>query len=120
LLLTGCDAASRSAWVPKVLESGEHLSRTVQRAITSRRSMAQEFSEADLSPYFRSNGTDNPSDPEYQALARDGFVGWRLRVEGLVERPVQQNSARCAAARRSRGTTASKAGARSASGPAFR
>ena len=89
LLLAGCDAASRTQWFPKLLESGEHLSRSVQRAITPRRSMAQEFSEADLSPYFRSNGTDNPSDAEYQALARDGFVGWRLRVEGLVERPVQ-------------------------------
>ena len=50
--------------------------------------MAQEFGEADLSPTFRSNGTSNPGDSTYKALAQNAFADWRLQVEGLVERPM--------------------------------
>ena len=49
--------------------------------------MAKEFTEADLSPVFPPNGTDNPANPVYQALARDGFADWRLEVGGLVQHP---------------------------------
>jgi DMSO/TMAO reductase YedYZ molybdopterin-dependent catalytic subunit len=88
-LLAGCDAASRSAWLPRVLGVGERASRGAQRLATSRRSMAQEFSPADLSPQFRSNGTANPDNPEYQALAANHFADWRLKIDGLVQRPLQ-------------------------------
>jgi DMSO/TMAO reductase YedYZ molybdopterin-dependent catalytic subunit len=88
-LLAGCDAASRSSWFPKVLGVGERASRGAQRLASPRRSLAQEFSTADLSPQFRSNGTANPDDPEYQALAADGFAEWRLKIDGLVHRPLQ-------------------------------
>jgi DMSO/TMAO reductase YedYZ molybdopterin-dependent catalytic subunit len=87
-LLAGCDAASRSAWLPKVLGVGERLSRAAQNLVTSRRSMAQEFSAADISPRFRSNGTANPNDEEYQALAADHFAEWKLIVDGLVAKPL--------------------------------
>jgi DMSO/TMAO reductase YedYZ molybdopterin-dependent catalytic subunit len=50
--------------------------------------MAQEFPEADRSPTFRSNGTANPRNEEYQALAAGGFADYRLEVGGLVERPL--------------------------------
>jgi DMSO/TMAO reductase YedYZ molybdopterin-dependent catalytic subunit len=89
ILLGACDSASRNPRVTKVLEIGEALSRNVQHAVTSRTSMAQEFTEADLSPQFRSNGTDYPDSAEYRSLATNGFVDWRLRVDGLVERPAQ-------------------------------
>jgi DMSO/TMAO reductase YedYZ molybdopterin-dependent catalytic subunit len=88
-LLAGCDAASRSSWFPKVLGLGERASRGAQRLASSRRSLAQEFSAADLSPFFRSNGTANPDNPEYQALAANHFLDWRLRVDGLVRRPLR-------------------------------
>jgi DMSO/TMAO reductase YedYZ molybdopterin-dependent catalytic subunit len=88
VLLGGCDALSRSEWFPRVLRVGESLSRRLQHAVTSRKSMAQEFGEQDLSPSFRSNGTANPDDAAYQAHARDGFAGWQLQVDGLVEQPV--------------------------------
>ena len=86
-LLAGCEAASRTQWFPKILGVGEHLTRGAQRLLTSRRSMAQEFEEADLSPQFRSNGTSNPQSPAYQAHARNGFADWALQVDGLVESP---------------------------------
>lgn len=86
-LLSGCDAAYRSKWLPGVLGVGESLNRLSQRLIAPRRAMAQEFSEKDLSPYFRSNGTRNPDDAGYQALAAGGFADWRLQVGGLVRTP---------------------------------
>jgi DMSO/TMAO reductase YedYZ molybdopterin-dependent catalytic subunit len=88
-VLAGCDAASRSTWAPKLLSAGEHVNKGAQRLITSKTSMAQEFSEADLSPDFRSNGTSNPEDENYQRLAASGFADWKLRVEGLVRTPVE-------------------------------
>jgi len=87
VLLAGCDALSKTTWFPKLLGVGEHLSSSAQHLLTSRRSMAQEFTEADLSPEFRSNGTEDPEDAEYQALAARGFEDWRLRVDGLVQQP---------------------------------
>jgi DMSO/TMAO reductase YedYZ molybdopterin-dependent catalytic subunit len=89
MLLAGCDAASRSTWLPKILGAGERASRGAQRLTSSRRSMAQEFSAADLSPEFRSNGTANPDDRQYQALAANHFADWSLKIDGLVRRPLQ-------------------------------
>jgi len=50
--------------------------------------MAREFSPADLSPDFKVNGTHAPDAPEYAALHEKGFADWRLRVDGLVVRPL--------------------------------
>ena len=88
-LLAGCEAASRTQWFPKILGIGEHLTRGAQHLLTSRRSMAQEFEEADLSPQFRSNGTSNPHSPAYQAHAHNGFADWALQVDGLVASPAK-------------------------------
>ena len=87
LITAGCDKLSKTEWFPKILEAGEHLSSGAQHLVTSRKSMAQEFTEADLSPKFRSNGTNKPDNPEYQAMAARGFADYRLQVTGLVEQP---------------------------------
>ncbi len=89
LWLTGCDRLSQTEWFPKVLRTHETLSRGVHKVLGSRPSMAQEFTEADLSPFFRSNGTSMPEGEAYQALAKNGFADWRLEVDGLVEKPVK-------------------------------
>jgi DMSO/TMAO reductase YedYZ molybdopterin-dependent catalytic subunit len=86
-LLAGCDRLSRTEWFPQMLASAEKLTQGAQRLVTSRKSMAQEFTEADLSPTFRSNGTANPNDPAYRALAAEGFAAYRLAVSGLVDKP---------------------------------
>ena len=49
--------------------------------------MAKEYTEADLSPVFPANGTSLPENPEYRAMAADGFVGWKLEIGGLVQHP---------------------------------
>jgi DMSO/TMAO reductase YedYZ molybdopterin-dependent catalytic subunit len=87
LVLSGCDALSRTEWFPRVLGAGEKLSETAQHLLTPRKALAQEFSEADRSPEFRSNGTAMPDSPEYEALAAREFVAYRLQVAGLVARP---------------------------------
>ena len=88
-LLAGCDRLSRTSWVPGILRTGERVNRGVQQVLTPRNALAQEFSEADLSPEFRSNGTASPDDPEYQRLAAADFADWKLRIDGLVEAPTQ-------------------------------
>lgn len=98
-VLTGCDRLSNTQWFPKILGTGEQLNRSVQRSITSRKSMAQEFTEAELSPEFRSNGTDYPDDAAYRALAANQFADWSLRVDGLVNRPGDFTLARLRAMR---------------------
>jgi DMSO/TMAO reductase YedYZ molybdopterin-dependent catalytic subunit len=86
-LLTGCDRLSQSTWFSKTLRGGETMSRSVQKLLTSRSSLAQEFSEQDVSPDFRSNGTSMPPGEHYEALAAGNFADWRLQVDGLVEKP---------------------------------
>jgi DMSO/TMAO reductase YedYZ molybdopterin-dependent catalytic subunit len=87
LFVAGCDRLNGTSWFPKILSSSENLSRSVHKTLVARKSMAQEFTEADLSPHFRSNGTANPESPVYQALAADDFADWALKVDGLVALP---------------------------------
>ncbi len=87
LLLAGCDNLSRSEWFPRLLGGAEGLTRRVQRLVTSRKAMAKEYAETDLSPVFPANGNNNPDNPEYQMMAANGFADWKLRIEGLVKHP---------------------------------
>src|SRR4030095_13620838 len=84
LVVAGCEKLSRSEWFPSLLGAGETLNRPCQQAMGGRRSMAQEFSPADLSPDFRSNGTSMPENPQYQAMVANAFASYQLKVDGLV------------------------------------
>ncbi|MCK9532382.1 MAG: molybdopterin-binding protein [Gammaproteobacteria bacterium] len=84
--LSGCDRLSQATWFPRVLGTAESVNRHLHRAL-GRDALAKEFTEADLSPMFPSNGTRRPMDADYQAHAARGFAAWRLSVGGLVERP---------------------------------
>jgi methionine sulfoxide reductase catalytic subunit len=48
-----------------------------------------EYRREDISPYFWPNHARMPDSPEWQALARDDFRSYRLKVHGLVENPVE-------------------------------
>jgi DMSO/TMAO reductase YedYZ molybdopterin-dependent catalytic subunit len=87
LALGGCDKLTASDWFRRLLGSAEGVDLQVQRLLAGRRALAPEYSEAEISPQFKSNGTSEPDDPAYQALARNQFADWRLEVGGLVERP---------------------------------
>src|SRR3954469_4152480 len=86
LMLSGCDALSQTPWFRSFLSSAEKLTLGAQRSVLSERDLAPEYTEADLSPAFRANGSTAPDDPAYQDMAANGFVDWRLKVGGLVER----------------------------------
>jgi methionine sulfoxide reductase catalytic subunit len=46
------------------------------------------YTEKDVSPYFWHNGK-YPESPAYRALSDSHFAGYRLRIHGLVENPVE-------------------------------
>jgi DMSO/TMAO reductase YedYZ molybdopterin-dependent catalytic subunit len=88
LALGGCDRLSKAPRWQEILASAEPVNQYLQRLLGGS-ALAREYSEADLSPMFRTNGTSNPGTAEYAALADDNFANWRLLVEGQVDRPEQ-------------------------------
>lgn len=88
VIVAGCDRISQSDWGPKVLNKAQGLNRRVQALLAPSSAMAKEYTEADLSPVFRSNGTAMPTTEAYQALLANGFRDYRLQVGGLVDRPL--------------------------------
>jgi DMSO/TMAO reductase YedYZ molybdopterin-dependent catalytic subunit len=88
VLLTGCDRLNRNPEFMGVLQSAEGLAMKSQRLIGGRDSLAREYSQADLSPIFRSNGTAMPDTSEYARHLSENFANWRLTVDGLVSRPL--------------------------------
>jgi len=89
LLLAGCDRLSNAPSFGRVLDSAEGLTYRTQRLVLGHRALAREFSESDLSPVFRSNGTSDPDTAAYHKLRENQFADWRLAVGGLVARPLQ-------------------------------
>jgi DMSO/TMAO reductase YedYZ molybdopterin-dependent catalytic subunit len=87
LLLAGCDRLSNLPKTQSVLGSAQWLTRAAQRALVGRDALAPQYTRADIAPVFRANGTLNPENPQYQALAASGFKDYRLRIDGLVESP---------------------------------
>ncbi|HET7605168.1 MAG TPA: molybdopterin-dependent oxidoreductase [Sphingomicrobium sp.] len=88
LLLGGCDRLNNSPGFRSVLRSAEGLNMRAQRLVSARDALAREYSEADMSPFFRSNGTAHPGTPEYARHLAENFANWRLVVDGLVARPL--------------------------------
>ncbi|MGC1178579.1 MAG: molybdopterin-binding protein [Methyloceanibacter sp.] len=88
-LLGGCDELSEQPWVRRILDKAEILTHASQRALLSPTALAREYSEADISADFMANGSTNPDDAAYKALAANGFADWRLKVGGLVEQPLE-------------------------------
>jgi DMSO/TMAO reductase YedYZ molybdopterin-dependent catalytic subunit len=70
-----------------ILGIGETLTYASQRLLTSRHSMAREFTRSEISKVAPVNGP-HPKDEHYLRLLADGFRSWRLSVEGLVARPI--------------------------------
>jgi DMSO/TMAO reductase YedYZ molybdopterin-dependent catalytic subunit len=90
VLLGGCDNyLSRSPRFRDLLSRAEGATRGVQRLILSNCALAREYTEADLSAHFKANGSTAVDDPNYRGLAQGGFAGWKLKIDGLVDRPTE-------------------------------
>ncbi|BAK68023.1 putative oxidoreductase [Sphingobium sp. SYK-6] len=87
-MLAGCDRLGRDEDFRKALFSAENMHKWLQRSLQDRDALAREFRPDQRSPFFRGNGTLNPGTPAYAALWRNDFADWRLRVDGLVGRPL--------------------------------
>ena len=87
-LLTGCERVQNWGPTRAILHSGEKLNGGLQRALIRRDAPAPEFRPDQMSPVFRVNGTADPNTPAYNALAANGFADWRLRIGGLVAKPL--------------------------------
>jgi sulfoxide reductase catalytic subunit YedY len=48
----------------------------------------QQFSKSDVTPFFRANGYP-PDTKEYKDLLENNFINWRLKIHGLVEKPME-------------------------------
>jgi DMSO/TMAO reductase YedYZ molybdopterin-dependent catalytic subunit len=88
LLLPGCDQLSSAPTFKAFLYSAEGATLRAQRLLELTRPLAPEFASRYLSASFRTNGTNLPASPDYQLLADQNFAGWKLRVDGLVMRPL--------------------------------
>jgi DMSO/TMAO reductase YedYZ molybdopterin-dependent catalytic subunit len=88
LLTASCDRLSAAPDFQQFVGSAEGLTLRAQRLLLAGQPLAREFSATDMSPTFRSNGSTMPADPAYRAMMDQGFSNWRLRVDGLVSRPL--------------------------------
>ena len=87
LILSGCDQLNSSPGFRALLQGAEGLHMRSQRLITGD-ALAREYSEAEMSPLFRANGSTSVEDAGYSRHAAAEFSGWALRVDGLVRQPL--------------------------------
>ncbi|MDE2571850.1 MAG: molybdopterin-dependent oxidoreductase [bacterium] len=87
-MLAGCgrlgDTLTESPLIHRILAAPERLDLAL---LGAGQPLAREYTARDLSPVFRRNGFDPPSDERYVHWSRSGWLGYRLFVRGLVERP---------------------------------
>ena len=88
LALAGCDRVAGNARVDGILRQTEKLTLASQRLVLDHQPLAREYGERDLSPKFRANGSTMPDSREYAGLLQGGFADWRLKIDGLVQRPL--------------------------------
>lgn len=92
--IAGLDAAARIAdkygfLAPDhngILGAGEALTYGAQRILMAHHSLAREFDRSQISKIVPVNG-EPPQTDDYQRLLAGGFADWRLKVDGLVDRP---------------------------------
>ena len=85
--LAGCNKLHDSAGFKALLAKADAPTDAALHALTSEDALAREFTEAEMSPVFKVNGSKNPQTPEYLALLASNFVDFRLQVGGLVRSP---------------------------------
>ncbi|PSJ65852.1 molybdopterin-binding protein [Kumtagia ephedrae] len=89
LLLPGCDVFDApDSRLREVMAGANALTYRVQRLLGGGRTLAQEFSEADIRQPQKPNGVSAPDDAVYKELLSRDFADWRLDIAGAVEKPL--------------------------------
>ena len=86
-MLAACHQAGTSL-AEQARRMGEGLTRRSQRLLIPRTALAPTYSRTEISPDFKANGSVDPAAADYLALKADGFAGYKLVIDGLVERPL--------------------------------
>jgi DMSO/TMAO reductase YedYZ molybdopterin-dependent catalytic subunit len=93
LLLSGCEKVFNDLQANQkflsVLEAAESANHRLQRLLTRKNKLAQEFTEQDISRYFKPNGNPPPITMDYTADAKNNWQTWRLEISGSVKQPAQ-------------------------------
>ena len=84
----GCSKIGESRAFSGLVDIAENAHRGAHRLLGGRNAMAREYSVADISSFFRGNGTVDIDTDAYRAHQASDFSEWRVRVGGLVERPL--------------------------------
>jgi DMSO/TMAO reductase YedYZ molybdopterin-dependent catalytic subunit len=94
LALAGCgranlgDVLNASAGFNRVLAEAQAWTLTSQRFLLSGGAMAREYKVSDISPTFKANGTLYPTGEDYEDAVNEDFASWRLKVVGMVAKPL--------------------------------
>ena len=93
LLLSGCEKVVNRLQANKkflsLLESAEAVNQRVQRWVTRKNKLVQEFSAQDISRYFKPNGNPPPITMDYIADAKNDWQAWRLEITGSIKQPAR-------------------------------
>jgi DMSO/TMAO reductase YedYZ molybdopterin-dependent catalytic subunit len=87
LLVAGCEPVDSNPTLQALLDGVNDVNYRVQRFLSGPDRLAPEYTEADISSFFKPNGSTNPRDPAYRAMAETMFDSFALDVRGLVARP---------------------------------
>ena len=87
-LLAGCGRLDGRTPFRQLLDLSDEFTLRAQRLILPKHALVRELPLSQLSARFPINGTSFPRGDSYQRLLDGEFRDWRLRVHGLVERPL--------------------------------
>jgi DMSO/TMAO reductase YedYZ molybdopterin-dependent catalytic subunit len=87
-LLGGCDALYDGVSMRPLLDFGQLISLKAHRLLLAAQPLVREYTLKDISPDFPPNGTEMPGGMDYFQLMVSQFSSWRLKVEGLVRKPL--------------------------------
>jgi DMSO/TMAO reductase YedYZ molybdopterin-dependent catalytic subunit len=85
--LAGCGPISAALNGNERLRAALASVEGLNHALIGTRGLAREYRDRDVDRNFRVNGFATPSDAQYTALLAGNFTGYRLVVDGAVERP---------------------------------
>lgn len=87
------EALPQGAFKYGLIKAADRFTLRAQRLIIGN-SRVREFSAADISPQFPTNGTSMPPGESYQRLLASGFENWALKIDGKVRAPFSASLAR--------------------------
>jgi len=87
-LLAGCSRLDDKTPFRQLLDASDGFTMHAQRLILAKRPLVRELPPSQISATFPMNGTTMPQGDYYKRLLDDEFRDWKLRVHGLVDRPL--------------------------------